>query len=63
MIAKVTAPELAKDVKGAEALISRHKEIKAEMDARSDAVTKFREAGDKIIRSVRFLFSDLKKFN
>ena len=52
MIAKVTAPELGKDVKAAEAIISRHNEYKTEIDARIDAFAKFASKGQEIISQV-----------
>ncbi|CAG0913206.1 unnamed protein product [Notodromas monacha] len=61
MIAKVTAPELAKDLKAAEVLVTRHEEMKAEMDARSDALSKFSEAGEKIIRSGHFMSGEIQE--
>jgi len=53
MIAKVTAPELAQDVPGAEALISRHLEHKAEIDTRVDAFDKFYSTGKQLISQVQ----------
>ena len=38
LLAKITAPELAKDVAGAEALLARHAEYQAELQTRQDAV-------------------------
>lgn len=55
MIAKVTAPDLAQDVPGAEALISRHSEHKAEIDTRSDAFDKFYTTGKKLIDQVTLI--------
>lgn len=52
MIAKVTTPELSQDVSGAEALISRHAEYRSEIDTRTDAFTKFSQAGRKLIQQV-----------
>ena len=39
VIAKITSPDLASDLAGAETLISRHKETRSEIDARSELVT------------------------
>lgn len=55
MIAKVTAPDLAQDVPGAEALISRHSEHKAEIDTRSDAFEKFYTTGKQLIDQVKLM--------
>ncbi|XP_066591797.1 spectrin beta chain, non-erythrocytic 5 isoform X2 [Prorops nasuta] len=60
MIAKVTAPELATDVQGAEALISRHKEYKAEIDTHKDMFDKFYETGDKLIKQGHFLAKEIE---
>lgn len=52
MIAKVTSAELAQDVPGAELLISRHLEHKAEINSRSDAFTDFYATGNALIKQV-----------
>lgn len=52
MIAKVTAPDLAQDVAGAEALISRHQEYHAEIDSRVDAFATFYATGKQLINQV-----------
>ncbi|CAG0903884.1 unnamed protein product, partial [Darwinula stevensoni] len=61
MIAKVTAPELGKDVKAAEAIISRHNEYKAEIDARIDAFAKFASKGQKIISQGHFMSDEIQE--
>lgn len=45
MLARITAPDLATDVPGAEQLIVRHKENKTEIDARQDDFSKFYNTG------------------
>ncbi|XP_048512555.1 spectrin beta chain, non-erythrocytic 1 isoform X2 [Athalia rosae] len=60
MVAKVTAPELARDVPGAEALISRHNEYKAEIDTRHDAFTKFYKTGKGLIQQGHFLANEVE---
>lgn len=45
MIARVTAPELAIDVPGAEQLLARHNELKTEIDARQDDFQNFYKTG------------------
>lgn len=60
MVAKVTAPELARDVPGAEALISRHNEYKAEIDTRSDAFAKFYRIGQGLIEQGHFLANEIE---
>ncbi|XP_034253991.1 spectrin beta chain, non-erythrocytic 1 isoform X5 [Thrips palmi] len=61
MIAKVTAPDLAQDVPGAEALITRHSEHKAEIDTRSDAFEKFYTTGKQLIDQGHFLSDEIEE--
>lgn len=61
MVAKVTAPELARDVPGAEALISRHNEYKAEIDTRRDAFAKFYKTGSGLIQQGHFLAKEIEE--
>ncbi|KAA0192470.1 hypothetical protein HAZT_HAZT000963, partial [Hyalella azteca] len=49
MRAKVTAPELPKDVPSTEAIISRHEEYKAEIDSRAETVAKLSNDGNSLI--------------
>lgn len=51
MLARITAPDLANDVPGAEQLIARHKENKTEIDARQDEFSKFYKTGQYIFQS------------
>ncbi|XP_046434088.1 spectrin beta chain, non-erythrocytic 1 isoform X2 [Neodiprion fabricii] len=60
MVAKVTAPELARDVPGAESLISRHNEYKAEIDTRRDAFAKFSKTGKGLIQQGHFLAKEIE---
>lgn len=60
MVAKVTAPELARDVSGAEALISRHNEYKAEIDTRNDAFNNFSRTGQGLIEQGHFLAKEIE---
>lgn len=53
MIAKVTSPELAQDVPGAEALISRHLEHRAEINSREEAFFQFYSTGGTLINQVK----------
>lgn len=48
MLAKITAPELPQDVAGAETLIDRHNEYKAEIDAYQPTFEKFYKTGQSI---------------
>lgn len=59
ILAKITAPELPKDVPGAEALISRHKEYKTEIDARADSFDKFCAAGNALIDHGHFMAEEI----
>lgn len=59
ILAKITAPELAKDVPGAEAVISRHKEYKVEIDARSESFDKFSVAGNALIDQGHFMGEEI----
>ncbi|XP_076681486.1 spectrin beta chain, non-erythrocytic 5 kst isoform X2 [Andrena cerasifolii] len=60
MVAKVTAPDLARDVPGAEALISRHTEYKAEIDTRNEAFDKFYKTGQELIEQGHFLGKEIE---
>lgn len=59
MIAKITAPDLAHDVAGAEALKARHAELRAEMDTRTDAFDRFYATGESLIRRGHFMAADV----
>lgn len=59
MLARLTADELAKDVAGAEALISRHKENKAEIDTRVKEIMRFTNKGNTLIAEKNFLSSEV----
>lgn len=52
MMAKITSADLANDVSGAEALISRHNEHRVEIISRQDAFRQFHETGDSLIQQV-----------
>ncbi|KAG8237733.1 hypothetical protein J437_LFUL016671 [Ladona fulva] len=56
MLAKVTAPDLARDVPGAEALVNRHNEYKSEIETRTDAFEKFYSTGNSLILQLFFKF-------
>jgi len=59
MLARITADDLARDVSGAEALISRHKENKMEIDARVKDFTRFTQKGKALIAEKNFLASEV----
>lgn len=60
-VAKVTAPELARDVPGAEALIGRHAEYRAEIDAHDDAFAAFYQQGQALVRQGHFLAKEIEE--
>nr|CAD7574119.1 unnamed protein product [Timema californicum] len=59
MIAKVTSPELAQDVPGAEILLVRHEEYKAEIDTRGDTFSQFYHTGNALILQGHFLANEI----
>nr|XP_040222398.2 spectrin beta chain, non-erythrocytic 1 isoform X3 [Anopheles coluzzii]XP_049461127.1 spectrin beta chain, non-erythrocytic 1 isoform X3 [Anopheles coluzzii] len=60
MLAKITAPDLAKDVAGAEALIGKIKEHRTEVDARKEAFEVFNRTGRKLIQDKHFLANEVQ---
>jgi len=60
VMAKMTSPDLASDLPGAEEIISRHKEIKAEMDSRVDSFTRFSVEGEKLVTQGHFMSQEIK---
>ncbi|XP_076644007.1 spectrin beta chain, non-erythrocytic 5 kst isoform X2 [Halictus rubicundus] len=61
MVAKVTAPDLARDVPGAEALITRHSEYKTEIETRNEAFDKFYKTGQELIEQGHFLAKEIEE--
>lgn len=59
MLAKITSPELPQDVAGAETLIDRHNEYKAEIDAYQPTFEKFYRTGQNISRG-HFLHKEIE---
>merc|ERR1719445_207309 len=59
VVAKITSPDLASDLTGAETLISRHKEIMSEIDARLGLFTKFELTGQDLIKNGHFMSSEI----
>ena len=59
MQARITADDLAKDVTGAEALISRHRENKTEIDSRVKDITRFTQKGKALIADKNFMASEV----
>lgn len=60
MLAKVTAPDLAQDVSGAETLIARHNEHRTEIETRKDVFIKFYQIGGKLIEDGHFLSNEVE---
>ena len=58
-MAIIRSDELAKDVPGAEALVSRNKEHKSEIDAHQEAFTKFTLTGQALIANGHFLSEEV----
>lgn len=61
MIAKITAPDLATTVAGAEALLARVKEHRAEINSRNEAFTKFNTDGNQLIADKHFLSNEIQE--
>ena len=59
VIAKITSPDLAADLTGAETLIARHKELKSELDARQDSFRRFESAGKELVTAGHFMSSEI----
>lgn len=51
-MAKITSAELAQDVDGAEKLLQRHEEHRAEISSRQDAFNRFYATGNGLITQV-----------
>ena len=62
MMAVITAMEFPRDLQGAEAMMSRWKEHRAEVDSRKEAVKKFLESGQVMIDEKHFLSEEVGKF-
>ncbi|XP_052891204.1 spectrin beta chain, non-erythrocytic 1 [Anopheles moucheti] len=61
MLAKITAPDLANDVAGAEALIVKIKEHRTEVEARKEAFEVFSRTGRKLIQDKHFLANEVQE--
>lgn len=59
MLAKITAPELASTVPGAEALLASIKEHHAEIHARDETFANFTATGQKLIKEKHFLAHEI----
>ena len=60
MLAVITSDELARDVGGAETMITRHREHRAEIDTRSKDFTRFTHTGEQLIKQGHFLSSEIQ---
>ncbi|XP_053623069.1 spectrin beta chain, non-erythrocytic 2 isoform X2 [Plodia interpunctella] len=58
-LARVTAPELVRDVSAAERLLARHRDIKAEIEAKEDAFRTLQADGEKLIREGHFMSEEI----
>ena len=56
----ISSEEPARSVSGAEALISKHNEHKAEIDAREDSVTQVAKAGRKLIQQSHYASEEVR---
>ena len=59
MTAKVTAPELPKDVHSSEMIISKHDEYKVEIDNRAADIKAFSAEGNALIDQGHFMAEDI----
>ncbi|KAL9901308.1 spectrin beta chain, non-erythrocytic 5 kst isoform 1-T1 [Glossina fuscipes fuscipes] len=59
MLAKITAPDLANSVAGAESLLASIKEHHAEIHARDETFVKFMANGEKLIKDKHFLAHEI----
>ncbi|KAI5640829.1 spectrin repeat domain-containing protein [Phthorimaea operculella] len=60
-LARVTAPELASDVAGAERLVARHGDIHGEIEAKKDAFSKLYADGEKLIKEGHFMSGEIEE--
>ncbi|XP_063699935.1 spectrin beta chain, non-erythrocytic 5 isoform X3 [Culicoides brevitarsis] len=61
MLAQITAPELAKDVDGAEQLINRIKDHQTEAKSRNESFEKFYATGKRLIAEEHFLSNEVQE--
>lgn len=60
-LARVTAPELSRDVPGAERLVARHDDIKSEIDSKDEDFNKFYSDGEKLVREGHFMSAEIEE--
>ena len=61
IMALVTSDELAKDVASAEALLDRHQEHRAEIDARDSTFVAFEEFGKELLEKEHYASPDIQE--
>ncbi|XP_068625866.1 spectrin beta chain, non-erythrocytic 5 isoform X2 [Battus philenor] len=61
MLARVTAPALAADVAGGERLLARHRDVRAEIDAKEDAFRTLYSDGEKLVREGHFMANEIEE--
>lgn len=61
MLAKITAPDLARDVFGAQQLVERSKEHESEIESRHEAFDNFFKAGEKLVNEKHFLANEINE--
>ncbi|BFZ07506.1 hypothetical protein BsWGS_10543 [Bradybaena similaris] len=61
MMAIITADELAHDLPGAEAMMTRYKEHRAEVDSHNEAFNKFFQSGQSFIKRGHFLSDEIQE--
>uniref|UniRef100_A0A2A4K9M3 PH domain-containing protein n=1 Tax=Heliothis virescens TaxID=7102 RepID=A0A2A4K9M3_HELVI len=59
-LARVTAPDLATDVSGAERLLARHQDIKVEIEAKEDAFQTLYSDGEKLVKEGHFMSNEIE---
>ena len=60
MIAKITAPDLSRDLTGAELQVATHGEYESEIQTRLEAVERFTRSGNELIANGHFLAEDIQ---
>ncbi|XP_026745926.1 spectrin beta chain, non-erythrocytic 1 isoform X2 [Trichoplusia ni] len=60
-LARVTAPDLATDVSGAERLLARHRDIKVEIEAKEEAFQTLYSDGEKLVTEGHFMSSEIEE--
>ncbi|XP_048485825.1 spectrin beta chain, non-erythrocytic 5 [Plutella xylostella] len=60
-LARVTAPELARDVAGAERLVARHDDIHAEIKAKDDEFNALYADGEKLVSEGHFMSAEISE--